>query len=380
LNRFDITKGQPKAWSILARAKKLDRVASTYLFHGPEGVGAWSLALEFAALLNCEEPGGQSDRPAALPCGECRNCRAILNLNFEGMHLIVPIPSHKNLEEAIDLTNATLDRKREEPFSLPDRTRPIGIPIELAREVKRRLVIRGMAGVTRVVLFYQMETMRVASADALLKMIEEPPPDTVIILTAVRPEGLSPTILSRAQKIRLERLPETMVVEYLMAKHGATETAARLMARVYERSLGRAIESARGAEGEESDERSVGLMLFKTLMTEPASELVAQMSGLLNFNNRGAAENLVRLWQSLIRDGAYLANTSDEASLVNVDFASEIRQISSLLSDPAVVDRMALTTKNTLADLSLNVHIQPALVAMVLKLKADMKASAATDG
>jgi hypothetical protein len=152
------------------------------------------------------------------------------------------------------------------------------------------------------------------------------------------------------------------------------------MARVYEGSLGRAIEATRGAEGGESDERSVGLMLFKTLVTDPTSELVAQMGGLLNYNDRGAAEKLVRLWQSLIRDAAYVANTSDEAGLVNVDFAPEIRQVSSRLSDPSVVDQMVQTTKNTLADLGLNVHIQPALIAMALKLKADMKADAAADG
>jgi len=375
LNRFDIAGGQPKAWSILARSHAAGRVASTYLCHGPEGVGAWSLAIEFAALLNCEAPRLRSDNSEIrVPCDECRPCGSILSLNFEGLHLIVPIKSHKNRGEAIDLTNEVLDQKRRESFCLLDRSKPVGIPIDLARETKKRLALQPPVGITRVVLFYQMERMRAASADALLKLIEEPPPDTVIILTAVRPESLLPTILSRAQKVRLERLPEQMVIDYLIDRHQVPESAARLATKVCDRSLGRAIEMIAGKDADEADHRSVGLMLFKTLMSEPAPDLIAQMNDLINFNDRGAAEELVRLWQSLIRDGAYLANTTDETDLVNIDFSFEIREIAPRLANPSVVERMVTTTKNTLADLTLNVHIQPALVAMALKLKMDMEA------
>lgn len=365
-------------------------MASTYLFYGPEGVGAWALAIEFAALLNCESPLGSPDQPESRrPCGECRSCRSIYGLNFEGLHVLAPIPpyklsgserdgiaqvtSSKKDRDVFDLTNDAIEQKRREPFSLLDRTRPISIPIELARNIKKHLAISGQAGITRVVLFYQMESMRLASADALLKMIEEPPAGTVIILTAIRPESLLPTILSRAQKIRLDRLPESMVVEYLKAHYSVSEKIALLLSRVCERSLGRAISTALAAEGEETDPRPVALMMFKTLLTEPVIEVAAQMSELLDFRDRGAAENLIKLWQSFVRDCAYLSGTSDETNLVNVDFQTEIRDLAPRFSDPAVVERIVNTTKNTLADLTLNVHIQPALVAMTLKLKADLE-------
>jgi DNA polymerase-3 subunit delta' len=374
LNRFDIVKGQPKAWSILARAHAVSKVASTYLLLGPEGAGAWSLVLEFAALLNCESPREMSaDEGTRRPCGECHACHSIFSLNFEGFQPVVPISTHKNLEEAVDLTNETLESKRSEPFRLLDRTRPLNIPIELAREVKRRLSMRAGQGVTRVVLFYHMDDMQWSSADALLKMIEEPPPDTVIVMTAVRPEDIPPTILSRAQKIRLLPLPESMVVEYLISKHECTETMARLATRVSQRSLGRAIAALPSADGEETNPRGVGLMLFKSLMTESSVELAARMGDLLNFNDRGAAQGLIVLWQSLLRDCAYYANASDESELVNVDFASEIRQFAAPLGDSKVVQKMVEATKITLADLELNVHIQPALVAMALKLKAALE-------
>jgi DNA polymerase III delta prime subunit len=397
-NHFDIARGQVRAWTVLARAHAAGRVASTYLLYGPEGVGAWALAIEFAALLNCESPLGSSDQPESRrPCGACQPCRSTFGLNFEGLHLLAPIPpykvsgddngggddntavatSKKKDRDLIELTNEVIEQKRREPFSLLDRTRQVSIPIELAREVKKHLAIRARTGITRVVLFYQMETMRVASADALLKMIEEPPADTVIILTAVQPEHLLPTILSRAQKVRLDPLPEAMIVDYLKERYAVPEQRALQLSRVCERSLGRAIAEASAAEGEETDLRPVALMMFKTLLTEPVTEVAAQMAELLNFRDRGAAENLIRHWQSFVRDCAYLSGTSDETNLVNVDFQAEIRAWAPRFSDPAVVEHIVNTTKNTLADLTLNVHIQPALVAMALKLKADLEAGRA---
>ncbi len=81
---------------MLARAHAARRVASTYLLYGPEGVGAWALAIEFAALLNCESPLGSPDQPVSRrPCGACRPCRSIFALNFEGLHLLAPIPPYK---------------------------------------------------------------------------------------------------------------------------------------------------------------------------------------------------------------------------------------------------------------------------------------------
>jgi DNA polymerase-3 subunit delta' len=224
-----------------------------------------------------------------------------------------------------------------------------------------------------VVLFYRMDLMRQASADALLKLIEEPPRETVIILTAAQPDALLPTILSRARKVRLKRPPEKLVVEYLRENYQATETAAKLATRVSQRSLGRALGMIGGEDAAGADRRAIGLLLFKGLMSESAPSLVAQMGEVLNFRDRGAAVDLIHLWQSLVRDGAYLAGTGDTTDIVNVDFQSELEAIAPRLANPAVVQAIVATTKNTLADLRLNVHIQPALVAMALKLKMDME-------
>lgn len=366
-NRFDIARAQAQAWSILARSFAAKRVASTYLFYGPEGVGAWALALEFAALLNCPQPvKSEQDPELVVPCHECRSCRLIAKLNFEGLFFAVPVPPHKKDDDAIDLTNDVLELKRHEPFALLDSDAPLTIPISVAREIRRRLATQSVPGITRVVMFYQMERMKAQSADALLKLIEEPPPHTVLVLTAVRPEALLPTIQSRARRIRLGRLPEDQVVKYLMDRFEASEDDARMAAGVADRSLGRAIRLIAA----EDSRRATGKLLFRALVEDTSAETIEQLIKLVSARDLGGAQDLLRLWQSLIRDCAYYSATGDEDNLVNIDFAADVKRWSTRFVDSGSVARMVEITKNTLAQLGLNVHIHPALVAMVLRLKA----------
>ena len=185
----------------------MDRIAGTYLFYGDEGTGRWFTAISLAALLNCEQPEKDSElNNISVPCGKCRNCLNIFALNHESLKLIIPIPPHENkLDKAIDLTNEVIAQKREEPFGILTSSTSTNIPIALAREVKKNLALKAPSGIKRVVIFYKMEKMLSASADALLKIIEEPPEDSILILICSKPDDLLPTIQSRAQKIKIEK-------------------------------------------------------------------------------------------------------------------------------------------------------------------------------
>jgi DNA polymerase-3 subunit delta' len=362
---------------VLSRSFDSRRVASTYLFAGREGIGHWPLAVSFAALLNCERPiRTDNELNPVRPCGDCSRCRKIFALNDPGLFLIVPIPSHKNFDEAIDLTNEVLEEKRKEPFKILSSATQTTIPISMAREIKKSLSRRAETGVTRVVLFYQMEKMLQQSADALLKLIEEPPPDTVIILTAERPESLLPTIQSRSQKIRLDRVPEDIAVQYLTERLGIDADKARLLVRISDGVLGQAMEMAQGEEeDEESSRRAVGFLLFKSLVVDKNPATIAHLLDLIKSNDKGETDQLLRLWQSLIRDCLYYSSTGDNEHLVNVDFIPEIVRLSRTFDRPDLGPHLVSHIKNTLADLRRNAHIQTALVALSLKLKADLRAS-----
>ena len=370
---FDIRQFQPKAWTLLARSFESDRVAGTYLIHGREGLGSWALAVSLAALLNCEQP--QKEDGDLMPCGGCRNCRAVFGLNFEGLMLAVPLPPHKASDDAVGLTNEILDIRRREPFAIITATATTNIPIAIARQIKRSLSRKAPEGITRLVLFDRMERMRFDSADALLKMIEEPPSDTVIVLTAERPEALLPTIQSRAQKVRLERIRSETIEQYLIGQYRVSESQAQLLSRIADGSLGRAIELIDGDDDQDSSQRAVSFLLFKSLLTQGGPAVVAHLSELVNPRDRGQAEQLLRLWQSLIRDCSRFAVLGDDDELTNIDFAADLRKLSTYFIDSRLAAEMSDQIKISLADLGLNVHILGSLTALVLKLKASIDAA-----
>lgn len=365
----DIRLIQPKAWELLARSVGSGRVASTYLLSGKEGLGHWPLAISFAALLNC--PDRRELDGVLVPCGECGSCRHIASLNAGLLQIVLPIPSHKDLKEGIDLTNESLEIKRAEPFAVLSSGSQLTVPIDMAREVKKRLSLKGDQGETRVALFYQMEKMLTASADALLKLIEEPPTDTVILMTAEKAENLLPTIRSRSQLIRLERINTTVCANYLVGKYGLTAEKAMLYAQVTDGNLGRAVELASDDDDAELSHRATGFLLFKSLFVEPAPEAVSRA---LEFtHDRGEAERLLLFWGSLIRDCANYAVSGDEAQIINRDYTADIVRLSQPFVDPEVAPAMTSVIKNGLADIRLNVHIQPLVAALALRLGAAIR-------
>jgi DNA polymerase-3 subunit delta' len=332
-------------------------------------MGHWPLAIAFAALLNCKS---RIEKDGALaPCGECAFCRQIAGLNAGLLQIVVPIPSHKDIKEAIDLTNESLEAKRKEPFALLTSSSQLTVPIDMAREVKKRLSLKGDHGETRVVLFYQMEKMLTASADALLKLIEEPPADTVILMTAEKAENLLPTIRSRSQLIRLERIKPEVCADYLMTKYGVTPEKGMLYAQVTDGNLGRAVDLAANDDDAELSQRATGFLLFKSLIVESPPDAVSRVLEFIH--DRGEAETLFLFWGSLIRDCANYAVSGDEQQIINRDYAVDIMRLSQAFVDPEVAPAMTLAIKNGLADLRLNVHIQPSVAALSLRLGAAMR-------
>lgn len=361
---------------ILSRSFERGRKAGTYLLFGPEGTGRWLLAVSFTALLNCDKPVRlDGDETVLAPCGECRNCRNIFALGFEGLYIAVPIPPHENKpEKAVDLTNEVIEIKRHEPFAIIKAEASTLIPISMTRFIGQQLSRKSSEGIKRVVVIYRMEKMLPTVADALLKMIEEPPMDTTIILITGNPDSLLPTIQSRSQRIKVSPLSNDVIENYLIERHKLSDNRAKLLARIAEGSIGRAVDAIEGSD-DEASQRGVALLLFKSLFLDNGADTLAAMSEVLNPKDRGEAEELLRLWQLLIRDCAGVAVSGEDEDVVNVDFGPDIKKLSGYFRASALAACMTSDIKNTLADLRLNVHIQGALMALALRLKAHITAA-----
>jgi DNA polymerase-3 subunit delta' len=217
---FQDVLGHSKEISILKRAISSGRVPHCYLFAGPEGVGKRLTARAFAKALNCETPAGgiNSVEDRVDSCGVCTSCRQI----DEGSHL--------NLV-------------RVEPV--------LGVlRIDQVRELQNALKYRVESG-QRVAIVDGADKLMKGAANAMLKTLEEPPANSIIILITSRPAELLPTILSRCQRVNFRPLPEETVLNVLINTFGegelATEEAATI-ARFSGGSLARALEVVRGGE------------------------------------------------------------------------------------------------------------------------------------
>lgn len=359
--------GQTAAKRILLSSYDHSRLASTYLFYGADGLGKWPMATALAALVNCEKPKKDSDGKTIDSCGECRNCRQIGNLAFPELLFALPIPPHKGESEAIALNLEYLEEKKKEPYKIISSSRQLTIPIDTARDIKKKTAMMPTPGTHRVIIFYQMEKMLPSSADSLLKLIEEPPPGTIIILTANDPENLLPTIQSRAQKIPFHPLSASEIETYLKSKYDVADERAALTARLSEGSLGRALDLLE-EEGEMSL-RQTSFLILKTILTKDSPSGAAILNELINPNNRGEIERILHHWQSFFSDLIYLKYGADASRIVNIDLAAELEILASAV--PAADDfcRILENIKRLSLSLRRNIHIRPAMAALAFKTR-----------
>jgi len=213
--------GHAEARRRIAQAVSTGKLPQVILIAGPEGVGKQRLALWTAQLLLCEAPGAE-------PCGACRSCRLVLGLAHADLHWIVPIPRpkasepDKQAEEAAESLSEAMEERRKSPLYGPvDGMSSHGMAT--ARLIARRAALTPVEGRRKVFILGEAERLVVQessqeAANALLKLLEEPPADTFFLLTAADPGRLLPTIRSRTAPLRLGRLRDADVQGFLAAE------------------------------------------------------------------------------------------------------------------------------------------------------------------
>src|SRR5881409_612139 len=200
------------------------RLPQALLLEGPAGVGKQRLGLWLAQALVCERAGEKAGVKAREGCGECQQCKLVLNLSHPDVHWFVPLELSKkgDADKQVDLAEEALGEemaaRRQQPLYEP----PSGLAIHgiaAVRLLLRRLVLTPAMGRRKVFLIGDAErlvpqTGAEAAANALLKALEEPPADTVFVLTSSDPDALLATIQSRVVRIRVARNADSIVAVF----------------------------------------------------------------------------------------------------------------------------------------------------------------------
>src|SRR4029079_6015030 len=217
---FDELTGNSRVTAALKRMLVADRLPGAMLFTGEEGIGKKRFALEVARALNCRTP---KDHEA---CGVCSSCVRIVKLNY---------PQRDDADEWTQII--WTDHPDVGLVVAPKRV----LRVDQMRQIEREANYRPFEGKARVFLIDEADKLNDNSSNALLKVFEEPPSTSHLILITSRPAMLLPTILSRCQTIRFSPLTPDDIEQHLLRNKLADTTTARLRARAAGGSIARAL-------------------------------------------------------------------------------------------------------------------------------------------
>jgi DNA polymerase-3 subunit delta' len=298
--------GQDRQIGVLTRALGSGRLAHAYLFSGIEGIGKRSTAIAFVQALNCNAEGTDS-------CGSCGSCRKIENSCHPDVWIV-----------------------RAEGHT---------IKIDQVRAIQEPIAFRPYEGKRKVVLLEDAEKMTLQASNALLKVLEEPPKDTIFILVTSKPHALAPTILSRCQKLKFQPLSVVSIMRVLKERADQDKKRHYLSATLAEGSLGRAIELSCGDILERRETLIRGVMGFRDGRLARILEWAESLG-----TDRTEAASDIELLQIWFRD-LMVVKAGVPSRIINSDLAREIEESASGLTwDELVKGLGALkVVKNALA-------------------------------
>jgi len=335
-------------WTIYGQDPLLQRLESSlrqrrqshaYLLSGPPHVGKMTLAINLAQAVNCLEGPG-------VPCGSCTQCTRIA----AGHHADIKTLAPGQGEEG--------------------RSARTVIGIDEIKEVLRTVNLNPYEGSTGVVILDGAESMSDPAANALLKTLEEPPPQVMFLLLTANEGAVLPTIRSRCQTMTLVPLSKDRMVEQLITGHQATPEQAEQLFRLSRGCLGWAIgalEDGQVLEQRQADLEKLQETLDAGLETRfTYANEVASLFG----SDRDAAKDLLSLWLRWWRD-LLLIKEGAEEFLHNKDHADSLKSQASGLSTPEIV-QFIKRLMQTLS--SLDSNVSPRLAMEVLMLNIPIEA------
>ena len=223
--------GQHELKKRLIKSVKAGRISHALLFLGESGYGGLPLALAYGQFVNCEDKGEQDS------CGTCKSCIKFQKLAHPDLHFAFPvIKTDTNKEpKSDDFIQKWREKLLDNPYITQNQWyEHIGVENKqgiIAKnesyEILRKLNLKTFEADYKIMLVWLPEKMNQSAANKLLKILEEPSPNTLFLFVSDNAESLLPTIISRLQLMKIPKINQEDLSRYFVEKHQLSENHAR---------------------------------------------------------------------------------------------------------------------------------------------------------
>jgi len=317
--------GNGSAVAFLRASLAAHRVAHAYLITGPAQAGKRTLARILAAGVVCAGATAHSG-----PCGACRACRLVFKDSQPDVRTVSPEAGKR------------------------------GVTIEQVRQLEHDAGLRPYEAERKVFILRGADTMPEPAANALLKTLEEPPGDTVLVLTATDLAQVLPTIASRCREVALRPVPADEIAAALDARDAGSEQA-RLLSRLAGGRPGWAFDAL--ADPTRLETRSRQIENLEGLLAQPR---VGRLPAAGAFGDAAGAKAALDVWLGWWRD-ALLVQQGCADLVANADRLEPLRRLGAAQATADVWRAMA-RVQETRQQLDANANVRLAIEALLLDL------------
>jgi|GEM_PF-757994 len=370
MNRLFTIIGQQRILQMLHQITEEDRYANAYLFHGPRGTGKEALAMEFAALMNCQSVG---DRP----CGSCQGCIQMRQLQHPNVQLLYALPGGGSSDKSDPLKGFSQDQietiqnavaaKCRNPYRKISIPRAQNIKISSVRAMQKDIHLGLAVKGRKCILIFEAARMNRAAFNSILKTVEEPPTRTTFIFCTSALQHIPETIQSRCQMVPF-RLLTTEEIEAGLSDYTELEDPDHRsrIARMADGDFGFALSLA---EKDLDEHEELMIEFLRAAMQGQALPVKSQVDFLESLHRESEEEfrrflQLIQLW---FRDARLWQELENQDQLVYPQHLDKIRKF---------VDRyrsvdyttIQVLLENAIDFIQRNVYIRLALHSLLVQL------------
>jgi DNA polymerase-3 subunit delta' len=308
----------------LREAVRAQRFPHSLILAGPRGAGKYTLALMMAKAVNCLEPTETDGLPDF--CGHCRNCTRIGDAANLEERVAEAVAAREEMRDADKRETRILIQTHPDVLVIPPDPPQLLIKMGQVRQAIHVAYYRPPTEARRTFTIFTSSAFMKEAANSLLKVLEEPPEHTTLVLLTENPQELLPTIRSRAVVHRLGALPAADLEALLAERRPELNVRDRaLAARLAEGAVGRALTIDLGAY---LTGRQDALVILRTALRDPDySQLFhATESYRAGADGQEKTVNLLRALGSLVED-LLLVVAGTPALIRNLDLAAELERM-----------------------------------------------------